>query len=87
MAGQLDRLWDQSTEQIVHGLMTSIGGVGQKAARSVALFGLGRLDAFPEGTLVTDALLSLCGRDPSQPFAGYATQLFAVEGLRNSSRR
>ena len=86
-AGQLEVLRGQSTEHIVQVLRIMIRGVGPKTARCVALFGLGRLDAFPESTQVTDALLSLYGRDPFQPIAGYASQFLFMEGLKNPSRR
>ena len=86
-AGQFELLKDQSTEHIVQALMTMLRGVGPKTAHCVALFGLGRLDAFPESTLVTDALLSLYGRDPFQPLAGFASQFLFMEGLKNPSQR
>ena len=86
-AGQLEMLRGESTEHIVQVLKGMIRGVGSKTAHCVALFGFERLDAFPESTLVTDALLSLYGRDPFQPIAGYASQFLFMEGLKNPSRR
>ena len=79
--GQLDRLKGESTDHAVCLLKTGLRGVGPKTAQCVALFGLGRMDAFPVDTHATEALLSLYGRDPFQPNAGYASQLLFMEGL------
>ena len=86
-AGQLHRLQGESTDHAVFVLRTMLRGVGSKTANCVALFGLGRMDAFPVDTHVTEALLSLYGRDPFQPYAGYAAQLLALEGLEVAARR
>ena len=85
-AGQLHRLEDGSTDSAVYVLETMLRGVGPKTAHCVALFGLGRMDAFPVDTHVTEALLSLYGRDPFQPYAGYASQFLSMEGLWTPSR-
>ena len=45
------------------------------------------LDAFPMDAHVMRALLSLYGRDPFQPIAGYASQFLFMEGLMNSFRQ
>ena len=63
-----------------------LSGVGPKTAQCVALFGMGRLDAFPQSTQVNDALLSLYGRDPFGPCSGNASLLLFMEGLANPSR-
>ena len=84
-AGQLHKLQGGSTDNAVHVLET-MRGVGPKTAHCVALFGLGHMNAFPLDAHITEALLSLYGRDPFQPHAGYASQLLFMEGLRNSSR-
>ena len=85
-AGQMDRLKSEPTDHAVYVLKTMLRGVGPKTAHCVALFGLGYMDAFPVDTHVTEALLSLYGRDPFQPYAGYASQFLFMEGLRNSSK-
>ena len=84
-AGQLHRLQGESTDHAVYVLNTMLRGVGPKTAHCVALFGLGHLDAFPVDAHVTEALLSLYGRDPFQPYAGYASQFLFMGGLRNPS--
>ena len=81
-AGQLHRLQGESTQHVVSVLNTTLRGVGPKTAHCVALFGLGHMDAFPVDAHVTEALLSMYGRDPFQPYAGYASQLLFMEGLR-----
>ena len=85
-AGQMDELQGGSTGNAVGKLKTMLSGVGAKTAHCVALFGLGHMNAFPLDAHITEALLSLYGRDPFQPHAGYASQLLFMEGLRNSSR-
>ena len=85
-AGQLDELEGGSTDHAVKVLDTMLRGVGPKTAHCVALFGLGHMDAFPVDAHITEALLSLYGRDPFQPYAGYASQFLFMEGLRNSPR-
>lgn len=80
-AGQLDRLEGESIQQAVSMLKT-VHGVGPKTAHCVALFGLGCMDAFPVDTHVTEALLSLYARNQFHPYAGYASQLLFMEGLR-----
>lgn len=84
-AGGLDELRGRSTDEVI-AVLGELPGVGAKTAHCVALFGLGRLDAFPIDAHVTRALLSLYGRDPFQPIAGYASQLLFMEGLWNSPR-
>ena len=86
-AGRLHDLKGVSIDHAVKSLETMLRGVGAKTASCVALFGLGHMDAFPVDTHVTEALLSLYGRDPFQPYAGYASQLLFMEGLDDSSRR
>ena len=87
-AGQLRALEGQpSCEHAVYVLDTMLRGVGPKTAHCVALFGLGYMDAFPVDTHVSEALLSLYGRDPFQPYAGYASQFLFMEGLRNESKQ
>ena len=85
-AGGLDKLRGRPTDEVISAL-SDLPGVGAKTAHSVALFGLGCSDAFPIDVHVTRALLSLYGRDPFQPNAGYASQFLFMEGLRNSSRQ
>ena len=80
-AGQLDGLDGESTEHAVSTLKR-VHGVGPKTAHCVALFGLGCMDAFPVDTHVTEALLSLYARNQFHPYAGYASQLLFMEGLR-----
>ena len=79
--GGLQELWKLSTRDFVPALKKALPGVGTKTANCVALFGFGRLDAFPVDTLVTRALLSLYAREPFQPHAGYVSQLLFMEGL------
>ena len=87
-AGQLHDLAGKlSCDHAVRVLKTALRGVGPKTAHCVALFGLGHMDAFPLDAHVTEALLSLYGRDPFQPYAGYASQLLFMEGLRHRSRQ
>ena len=83
-AGQLHKLKDKSTDHAVKVMKKMLRGVGSKTAHCVALFGLGHMDAFPVDTQVTRALLSIYGRDPFRPYAGYAAQFLFMEGLRNS---
>ena len=78
--------WESSSHAIEE-LCIFLRGVGPKTANCVALFGLGFLDAFPLDTHVTEALLTMYGRDPFQPYAGYASQLLFMEGLNSQSRR
>ena len=85
-AGNLEKLRRESTEVLVPLLTRLLSGVGPKTAQCVALFGMGRLDAFPQSTQVNDALLSLYGRDPFGPCSGYASLLLFMEGLANPSR-
>ena len=83
-AGQLENLiGGRSSEHAVKVLRSMLPGVGLKTAQCVALFGLGYLDAFPLDTHVTNALLMQYGRDPFQPFAGYASLFLFEEGLHN----
>ena len=84
-AGGLAKLRDRPTDEVVS-VLDGLPGVGAKTAHCVALFGLGCMDAFPIAAHVTRALLSLYGRDPFQPYAGYASGFLFMEGLRNSSR-
>ena len=79
--GRLDELRGMSTREVVKTLATWLPGVGVKTAHCVALFGFGCLDAFPVDAHVMKALLSLYGRDPFQPHAGYASQFLFMEGL------
>ena len=85
-SGGLDELKDRPTHEVVAAL-DDLPGVGAKTAHCVALFGLGCLDAFPIDAHVMRALLSLYGRDPFQPIAGYASQFLFMEGLTNSPRQ
>ena len=85
-AGGLDELRGRPTDEVVSTL-DGLPGVGAKTAHCVALFGFGCLDAFPMDAHVMRALLSLYGRDPFQPIAGYASQFLFMEGLMNSSRQ
>ena len=85
-AGGLGELKGRPTDEVISAL-DELPGVGAKTAHCVALFGLGCLDAFPMDAHVTRALLSLYGRDPFQPIAGYASQFLFMEGLMNSSRQ
>ena len=85
-AGQLHELQGGSTDNVARVLETMLRGVGPKTAHCVALFGLGHMNAFPLDAHITEALLSLYGRDPFQPHARYASQFLFMEGLRNSSR-
>ena len=62
-------------------VLDELPGVGAKTAHCVSLFGLGCMDAFPIDAHVTRALLSLYGRGPFQPYAGYASQFLFMEGL------
>ena len=84
-AGGLDELEGKPSGEVIS-VLDELPGVGAKTAYCVALFGLGCMDAFPIDAHVTRALLSLYGRDPFQPYAGYASQFLFMEGLRNSSR-
>ena len=79
--GGLQELSQFPTLQLVHALKSSLPGVGTKTANCVALFGFGRLDAFPVDTLVTRALLSLYAREPFQPHAGYVSQFLSMKGF------
>ena len=81
--GGLEELSGMRTDQAIFNLEL-LPGVGAKTAQCVALFGLGCLDAFPVDAHVLRALLSLYGRDPFQPYAGYASQFLFMEGLTNS---
>ena len=81
-AGQLHELQGGSTDNAVRVLETMLRGVGPKTAHCVALFGLGHMNAFPLDAHITEALLSLYGRDSFQPYAGYASQFLFMEGLR-----
>lgn len=83
-AGGLDELRGRPTDEVISAL-NDLPGVGAKTAHCVALFGLECLDAFPIDAHVMRALLSLYGRDPFQPIAGYASQFLFMEGLTNSS--
>ena len=85
-AGQLHELQGGSTDHAVYVLETMLRGVGPKTAHCVALFGLGHMDAFPLDAHITESLLSLYGREPFRPYAGYASRFLFMEGLRNSSR-
>ena len=80
-AGGLDELRGRPTDQVISAL-DHLPGVGAKTAHCVALFGLECLDAFPIDAHVMRALLSLYGREPFQPYAGYASQFLFMEGLR-----
>ena len=84
--GRLDSLRSESAERAVSALRT-LPGVGPKAAHCVALFGLGHMDAFPVDVHVIEGLLSVYGRDPFLPYAGYASQLLFLEGLKNNMQR
>ena len=84
-AGNLDGLKGKPVGDVVS-VLEMLPGVGPKTAHCVALFGLGCIDAFPVDAHVTRALLSLYGRDPFQPYAGYASQFLFMEGLRGRSR-
>lgn len=83
-AGGLEELKGRSTGEVVS-VLDGLPGVGAKTAHCVALFGLGCLDAFPIDAHVMRALLTLYGRDPFQPHAGYASQFLFMEGLTNRS--
>ncbi len=82
---EFDQLTTKPTDEVIT-VLKRMPGVGAKTAHCVALFGLGRMDAFPNDAHVTRALLSLYGRDPFQPYAGYASQFLFMEGLTNPRR-
>ena len=72
-AGGLDELEGKPSGEVIS-VLDELPSVGAKTAHCVAPFGLGCVDAFPIDAHVTRALLSLHGRDPFQPYAGYASQ-------------